>query len=76
MKKTIQHIIATGALLIITILVTAQTENTAIRAGNKLYRKGQFEKAVPEYQKALQVNPNNPVARYNMGNVQFRNKQL
>jgi tetratricopeptide (TPR) repeat protein len=54
----------------------AQTENTAIRAGNKLYRKGQYEKAVPQYQKALQVNPNNPVARYNMGNVQFRNKQF
>jgi Ca-activated chloride channel homolog len=76
MKKTIQHIIATGALSIITIMATAQTENTAIRAGNKLYRKGQFDKAEPEYQKALQANPNNPVARYNMGNVQFRNKQF
>lgn len=54
------------------LLATAQDENAAIRDGNKLYHQGQFDKALPEYQKALQKNPKNTIAQYNMGNARFR----
>lgn len=69
-------ILITGVLLVMGLYTFAQDENAAIRAGNKLYRKGQFEKAVPKYQEAIRQNPGNAVARYNLGNVQFRSKQF
>ena len=75
MKSRNKIIVMAAYLLMVSTLATAQQESTAIRSGNKLYRKGQFEKAVPEYQKAIQQNPNNPVAHYNLGNVQFRSNQ-
>jgi len=51
---------------------TAQTENASIREGNKLYHKGQFDKALPEYQKAIEQNPKNDIARYNLANARYR----
>jgi tetratricopeptide (TPR) repeat protein len=54
----------------------AQTETKAIREGNKLYKKGQYDKALPEYQKAVQQNPRNPIAKYNLGNTQFRSNDF
>ncbi len=63
-------------ILIITCLMQitakAQTENAAIRKGNQLYKQGQYEKALPEYEKAASDNPKNPVTHYNLGSVQFR----
>lgn len=50
----------------------AQNDNTAIRKGNKLYKAGQFDQALPEYQKALAANPGNNTARYNMANARYR----
>ncbi|MEP7256837.1 MAG: tetratricopeptide repeat protein [Flavitalea sp.] len=53
----------------------AQTENTLIHKGNKKYKLGQFDKALPFYEKALAANGSDPVARYNAGDAFFRNKQ-
>jgi Putative Zn-dependent protease, contains TPR repeats len=53
-------------------LATAQDENAALRNGNKHYRQGQYDKALPEYEKAIQQNPRNTIAQYNMGNARFR----
>lgn len=71
-----RRVLFTCMMQVIGICAFAQQESSAIRSGNKLYRKGQFDKAVPEYQKAIQQNPNNPVAHYNLGNVQFRSNQF
>jgi tetratricopeptide (TPR) repeat protein len=57
-------------------LVTAQDENAAIREGNKQYKQGQFDQALPAYQKALEQNPKNPIARYNLANARFRSGKL
>jgi tetratricopeptide (TPR) repeat protein len=54
------------------VLVKAQEENAAIREGNKLYHNRQFEKAMPAYQKAVEQNPKNLTARYNLANARYR----
>jgi len=59
-------------LLVLPVLVQAQEENAAIREGNKLYHKGQYEQALPAYQKAVAQNPNSSVARYNLANARYR----
>jgi len=59
-------------LFLLPVVVQAQEENAAIREGNKLYHKGQYEQALPAYQKAVAQNPNSSVARYNMANARYR----
>jgi Ca-activated chloride channel homolog len=58
------------------VLVTAQDENAAIREGNKQYKQGQFDKALPAYQKAVAQNPKNAIARYNLANARYRTGNL
>lgn len=59
-------------LLPLPALVNAQDENAAIREGNKLYHEKQYDKALPAYQKAIEQNPQNATARYNLANAKFR----
>lgn len=56
--------------------MVAQDENAAIREGNKLYHERQYEKALPAYQKAIEQNPNNSTARYNLANARYRTGNL
>src|SRR4051812_12173507 len=75
--KTLQTIsILAIFLTAISLPVSAQQENKALRDGSKLYKKGQYDKALPEFQKAVQQNPKNPVANYNLGNTQFRSNDF
>jgi tetratricopeptide (TPR) repeat protein len=62
--------------LALPVLVTAQDENAAIREGNKQYKQRQFEAALPAYQKAIEQNPKNSIARYNLANARFRTGNL
>jgi Ca-activated chloride channel homolog len=71
--KTIRYIfIIVCCLCAATPAATAQ-ENNDIRAGNKLYRQGNYNKALPEYQTAIKKNPKSAIANYNMGNTHYRN---
>lgn len=56
--------------------VQAQSENKSIRTANKLYKEGKYDKALPEYEKAVAQNPNNPITHYNLGNAQFRKEDF
>ena len=47
-------------------------EKALYNYGNSLYRLGQFEKAIDSYQKALEINPNDKDAKYNL---EFLQKQ-
>ena len=47
--------------------MAAQTDRQYIREGNKLYEKGDFEKAEVAYAKAIEKNNKNPQAHYNLG---------
>ena len=62
--------------LVLTAVVSyGQKQNTHIVAGNKLYREEKYDKALPEYMKALELEANSPVATYNIGNTYFRSKR-
>jgi tetratricopeptide (TPR) repeat protein len=62
--------------MLLPVLVKAQNENAAIREGNKLYHNRQYEKALPAYQKAVEQNPKNLTARYNLANARYRTGNL
>ena len=61
------------ALLCSTCVVSAQamSERDHIRKGYKLYADSLFEKAEVEFRKALEINPKNTDAMYNLGNALF-----
>lgn len=45
----------------------AQSDRSCIRKGNKVFRQQQFAKSEAEYAKAVEFNPENPQAHYNLG---------
>lgn len=46
-----------------------------IATGNEAYRQQQYDKAVLAYKQALELDPNNTTALYNLGNALFRDKK-
>jgi Ca-activated chloride channel homolog len=47
-----------------------------IRAGNEFYKQQQFDKAESEYNKAMDADPNNGPAKFNLANTLYKqNKQ-
>ena len=60
---------ATMFLLLATATASmAQADRQYIRNGNKLFHSGQFDQAEVAYRKAIEKNPRNPQAHYNLGN--------
>jgi tetratricopeptide (TPR) repeat protein len=53
----------------------AQTQNTLIRKGNQLYREGEFDKSLSEYEKAVKLDSQNALANFNYGNALFRKEK-
>lgn len=76
MKKLCYIVWLMPLFIALPALVTAQDENAAIREGNKQYKQGQFEQALPAYQKAVAQNPQNAIARYNLANARYRTGNL
>ena len=66
---------ATVALLFIALTASAQTDRQYIREGNKQFRMGDYAKAEVSYRKAVEKNPKNPQAAYNLGNALMAQKQ-
>ena len=64
------------AVLVSALPASAQSTNGQIRSGNRAYKKGDFEKSVQQYQRAVQQTPNSPTANYNLGNAQFKNNKF
>ena len=60
--------------LIISLSGSAQTEEVLnhIRAGNDFYRKEQYDPAANEYSKALQLDPANTTAKFNLANALYK----
>ena len=46
-----------------------------IARGNEFYKQQQYDKAIDEYDKALQINPNNTTAKFNMANALYKQKK-
>lgn len=53
------------------IAAMAQSDRQYIRIGNSQYRAGNYAQAEVAYRKALEKNPHNPQAEYNLGNALF-----
>ena len=66
---------ATIALLLVAVTASAQTDRQYIREGNKQFRVGQYDKAEVSYRKAVEKNPKNPQAAYNLGNALMAQKK-
>ena len=57
-------------------IANAQPDNAAIAKGNRLYKAGKFEEAINAYLQALQQNPENITAKYNLAAARFRNNKF
>ncbi len=57
------------------LTTNAQTDRQYVRQGNKQYRLGDFANAEVSYRKAIEKNPRNPQAAYNLGNSLMAQKK-
>lgn len=55
--------------------VFSQNENSLIRKGNQLYKEGEYDKSLVEYEKAVKLKSANAVANFNFGNALFRKEK-
>ena len=53
----------------------AQTDRQYVRQGNKLFRSGDYPNAEVSYRKAIEKNPKNPQAVFNLGNALMAQKK-
>ena len=51
--------------------VSAQSDERAIRKGNRAYRSADYEQAIAYYREALQIRPNNARAQFNLGDAYY-----
>ena len=59
------------ALLFSAFSVSAQSDEKAIRKGNRSYKSGNYEQAIENYRKALEIRPNNANAQFNLGDALY-----
>ena len=67
MKSNITRLIILILLSGFTAIAYAQTDRQLVREGNRFFTKGQYDKAEVQYRKAVEKNPSNPQALYNLG---------
>jgi len=63
-------------LLLPCITLQAQEANKFINKGNEAYRQQQYDKATEAYKQALEKDPNNVIASFNMGNSLFKENKF
>ena len=67
---------AVALILVLTALsATAQTDRQYIRQGNKQFHRGDYPNAEVSYRKAIEKNPKNPQAVFNLGNALMAQKK-
>lgn len=59
------------AFLSSALTVSAQSDEKAIRKGNRNYKSGNYEQAILNYRKALEIRPNNAKAQFNLADVYY-----
>lgn len=67
--------VATMLLLFLTVSVSAQTDRQYVRQGNRQFHTGDYANAEVSYRKALEKNPKNPQAAFNLGNALMAQKK-
>ena len=67
--------VAAALLLLAVMSVSAQTDRQYIRQGNKQFNAGDYPNAEVSYRKAVEKNPKNPQAVFNLGNALLAQKK-
>lgn len=62
--------------LMLFLVAVAQTANTLVNQGNEFYKQGAYDIAITYYRRALEQNPNNHIAQYNLANALYRHKKF
>jgi tetratricopeptide (TPR) repeat protein len=62
--------------LLFSVHVTAQDDAKIIYEGNNLYFSGKIPESSAQYSKALEKNPNNKKANFNLGDALYKNAML
>ena len=62
-------------LLLAATSAAAQSDRQYIREGNKLFHRGDYPNAEVAYRKAIEKNPKNPQAPFNLGNALMAQKK-
>jgi tetratricopeptide (TPR) repeat protein len=70
MNKFIKYLIII-VFLFSSLAVSAQSDEKAIRKGNRNYKSANYEQAIAYYKKALEIRPNNAKAQFNLGDVYY-----
>ena len=70
MKRFSKYLIII-ALLFSAFSVSAQSDEKAIRRGNRNYKSENYEQAIESYRKALEIRPNNAKAQFNIGDAYY-----
>ena len=71
MIKKMHYIVFLG-LMIFSMSLFGQQENKIIREGNRLFNNENFDGAEIKYREALELNPSNASALYNLGNALYK----
>lgn len=66
----------TLVFLLISLQALAQRANTYVSKGNEYYLRLEFDLAEDQYRKALEVDPRNAEARYNLANALMQQKKF
>jgi tetratricopeptide (TPR) repeat protein len=75
MKQKLNTIKLAGFVLL-AFSANAQKDAQRIYEGNSLYHSGKFPESTLLYTKAIEANPNNKKANFNLGNSLYRNAEL
>ena len=67
--------VVTLFLLMVSVSTFAQTDRQYLRQGNKQFNAGDYANAEVSYRKAIEKNPRNPRAIYNLGNALMAQKK-
>ena len=67
--------VITMLLLLMTVTAVAQTDRQFIRQGNKQFHRGDYPGSEVSYRKAIEKNPKNPQAAFNLGNALMAHKK-
>ena len=66
----------TSLFLVSFLVLHAQTVEDDLNKGNEYYRVGQFDLAERHYRAALELDPTNTTARYNLGNALYHQRKF
>ncbi|MEO5888729.1 MAG: VWA domain-containing protein [Ferruginibacter sp.] len=74
-KKNIGPISFLLIIFLAPLASMAQNDNELIKKGNKAYNKKDYDVARENYKKAVEKNPANQKAQYNLGNALYKSKK-